>query len=464
MGMAWPRGLSSSWLNVEELACFGFLFLSLWLCALVFSWLNLLMETASGEGRGRLRRALLLLPPLLLFSSLSFASNSISGATSGSSCIPVQQSADQYCISLGTCGGGAISVFTPDVTCADDCDNPPTTVTYTGFSFTACSETCTPSTGEPIGEIGSSLTPNSNGVLPGTYCSPTTYCDTQSYGSGGGGGYMTNGQACFPSTAPTSSTTSASSSCPPGYTVYDASGCICSNGSGSFVGSSSSSTNPACNGGSSTAPTLSPVAPITSSNGQQTCPSGDATISSGSSISCYQQINPPKLNPTSTPGPSSSGGSSTFHTSAPTTSSNGQLVCPPGASTIGNGSTLECIVSGPPSPSSSTSPTASGASSTSPTASGTSGTSATGSTGSGNNFPTSFSMPSMGTASVVVSPLSSIAAVHELTSQTCPQPVTFSVMNHNFSISFTYACQLAAMVRPVVIGVFSMASLLLIVK
>lgn len=447
MGMAWPLGLSSSWLNVEALTCSGFLFLSLWLCALAFSWLNPLMETASGEGRGRSRRALLLLPPLLLFSSFSFGSNSISGLYYSPFSIPCGPPAavGQAFCSENT-GASFDSYNGSIVTC----------LTNTGSTYTSelgsCSEDCTPSTGEPVGEIGSSLTPNSNGVLPGTYCSPSTYCDTYSFSSSAGsGGDMTNGNACFPS-APTSSTSSASSNCPAGYSISDASGCICSNGSGSYVDSNNSDTNPSCNGGSSTAPTLSPVSPVTS-NGVTSCPSGSASVTSGSSTSCYQIVVPPSVNPVSTPGSGGggSGGGSTYHLSAPTTSSNGQLTCPPGASTIGSGPSLECVVSGP-------------APVSSPTASGTSGTSATGSTGSGNNYPTSFSMPSMGTASVVVSPLSSIAAVHELTSQTCPQPVTFDVMNHNFSISFTYACQLAAMVRPVVIGVFSMASLLLIVK
>ena len=402
------------------------------------------METASGEGRGRSRRALLLLPPLLLFSSFSFGSSSISGGVRNGVCISAVSACTQICTAESS---GSYSSNTSDsCTCNDTANDGG----YPIYGMTSCSEDCTPSTGEPIGEIGSSLTPNSNGVLPGTYCSPITYCDTYSFSSSAGsGGDMTNGYACFPS-APTSSTSSASSNCPAGYSISDASGCICSNGSGSYVDSNNSDTNPSCNGGSSTAPTLSPVSPVTS-NGTTSCPSGSASVTSGSSTSCYQVVVPPAVNPVSTPGSGGGGGGSTYHLSAPTTSSNGQLTCPPGASTIGSGPSLECVVSGP-------------APVSSPTASGTSGTSATGSTGSGVNYPTSFSMPSMGTASVVVSPLSSIAAVHELTAQTCPQPVTFSVMNHTFSISFTYACQLAAMVRPVVIGVFSMASLLLIVK
>ena len=90
-----------------------------------------------------------------------------------------------------------------------------------------------------IDEIGSSLTPNSYGVLPNTFCDPSDDCDTESFSGSGSGttttsGTMTNGQACFPS-APTSSTSSSNSSCPSGYSVADSSGCVCSNSSGSFV-------------------------------------------------------------------------------------------------------------------------------------------------------------------------------------------------------------------------------------
>ena len=164
-------------------------------------------------------------------------------------------------------------------------------------------------------------------------------------------------------------------------------------------------------------------------------------------------VYPPAVNPLATPGgsPGGSGGGSSYHLSAPTKSSNGQLTCPPGASSIGNGSSLECIVSGP-------------APISAPTGSGTSGTSPTSSASSSPQYPTSFSMPTMPTASVNVMALSQIASARESTSVSCPSPVTFNVMNHTFSITFTYACQLAAEVRPVVIGVFSMASLLLIVK
>ena len=368
MGMAWPRGLSSSWLNVEALSCFGFLFLSLLLCVLVFFWPDLMKIKASGGGRARSCAALLLLPPLLLFSSFSFGSSSLSGfpGSSGLGCVSTAQPyCSSYCISSwGSGSTGVASGSTCTCTRSDGTVEPSFTVNH-------CSVSCTPSSGQPIGEIGSSLTPNSNGVLSGTYCDPSTNCDTQSYSSSAGsGGSMTNGQACFP-TSPTSSTSSSSSSCPSGYSVSDASGCVCSNGSGSYVPSNNSSANFSCNGGSSTAPTLSPVSPVTS-NGTTSCPSGSATVTSGSSTSCYQVVSPPAVNNSSTPsssGGGASGGNSSFHLAAPTVSSNGQLTCPPGASTIGSGSSLECVVSGPGGSGSSTSPTASGSSGTSPTGS-----------------------------------------------------------------------------------------------
>ena len=450
MGTACHRGLSSSWLNVEALTCFGSFCLSLLLCALVSLWLDLTKNKASREGRGRSRRALLLLFPLLLFSSFSFSSSSLSGYTykSGLCFATANDACAAEAVAYNSTSAGYASSTN------NDCyDNAPYN-TFLGY-YSSCTSTCSVPSGMPVGEIGSSLTPNSNGVLPGTYCSPSTNCDTESFSSSAGsGGSMTNGQACFP-TSPTSSTSSSSSSCPSGYSVSDASGCVCSNGSGSYVPSNNSSTNPSCNGGSPTAPTLSPVSPVTS-NGTTSCPSGSATVTSGSSTSCYQVVYPPAVNNTSTPSSSGGGGSGgnfSFHLAAPTVSSNGQLTCPPGASTIGSGSSLECVVSGPGGP----------GNSTSPTASGTSGTSPTGSTASA-QYPTSFSMPTMPTASVNVMALSQIASARESTSVSCPSPVTFNVMNHTFSISFTYACQLAAKVRPVVIGVFSMASLLLIVK
>ena len=71
---------------METLTCFGSFCLSLWLCALVSFWRDLTKNKASREGRGRSRRALLLLPPLLLFSSFSFGSSSVSGYSYNSGC------------------------------------------------------------------------------------------------------------------------------------------------------------------------------------------------------------------------------------------------------------------------------------------------------------------------------------------------------------------------------------------
>ena len=324
---------------METLTCFGSFCLSLLLCALVSLWLDLTKNKASREGRGRLRRVLLLLLPLLFFSSFSFASSSISGITVDSVPSLSCGSPSSLCPSACSSQGYTFQGVDSNSYCLCNSSSGSTVTLFTS----PCSVSCSPPSGTPVGEIGTSLTPNSNGVLPGTFCNPSTNCDTESYGSSAGsGGSMTNGQACFP-TSPTSSTSSSSSSCPSGYSVSDASGCVCSNGSGSYVSSNNSSTNPSCNGGSSTAPTLSPVSPVTS-NGTTSCPSGSATVTSGSSTSCYQVVYPPAVNNSSTPsssGGGGSGGNSSFHLAAPTVSSNGQLTCPPGASTIGSGSSLE---------------------------------------------------------------------------------------------------------------------------
>ena len=421
---------------------------------MVSLWRDLTKNKASREGRGRSRRALLLLPPLLLFSSFSFASSSIT--------------VTQYQCSFG--------YSSTTVASSSDCISWADSLVPSGESCSIASSsqfTCTGGQAGSYGPISKTFTctPPSNATLvtastwsqyfaSGSYCDPASNCVESATYAGNYAYVVTQDSACFPKTVPaTAPVTSSSSnapppvgSCPSGYYIADASRCVCTNGSGSYVQVYGAPSISSCNGGNTTAPTLSPVSPVTS-NGTTSCPSGTASISSGGSTSCYSISIPPPTNFVSTPSPSGlggSGGGSTFHLAAPTVSANGQLTCPPGASTIGSGSSLECIVSGSPS------------SSTSPTASGTSGTSPTGSTGSG--YPSSFSMPSMPTVSVSVTPLSQLASAHETTGQTCPSPVSFSVMGSTFSISFKYACQLAAMVRPVVIGVFSMASLLLIVK
>ena len=400
---------------------------------------------ASGEGRGRSRCALPLLLPLLFFSSFSFGSSSLSFSgydESGQGC-PPSSSSFLHTTPQGVCPSGLSDAACggPDWACGGG---------YNGC-VEACSMTvtCTVPPGEPVGEIGSSLTPNADGVIPNTFCDPKSNCDTESFSSSAGsGGSMTNGQACVV-TSSTSSTSSSSSSCPSGYSLADSSGCLCSNGS-SFVSSNGAATNPSCNGGSSTAPTLSPVAPVTS-NGVTSCPAGSASVSSGSSTSCYTVFVPPSTNSSSSGTASGgAGGGSSFHLVAPVTSSNGQLTCQPGQSSImGSSGSLECIASGP---------------GTALTSSTGSGTAPTGSTSSAPSYPSSISMPSLPGVFVVTTALASIPGAQETSSEQCPAPVTFTVMGHTFSITFSYACTLAGQVRPVVIGVFSLASLLLIVK
>ncbi|MBU2751721.1 hypothetical protein HER14_12455 [Acidithiobacillus thiooxidans] len=357
------------------------------------------------------------------------------------------------------------------VTCTTSLYNypDPNIVNTQTLSGTSCgSLTCSVPSDIPVGSIGSSSTPNSSGVLPDTYCDSSDDCDTESVfvdinGTPTNGGSLTNGQPCIPSTAPSSSSVISNSgtSCPSGYSFADPSGCACINSSGDSIPATGSSTVAACNGGSATAPTLSPVAPV-NSNGTSVCPSGSDSVSSSSgSISCYTTTIPPAVSSGSSgsvPNDGGSGGSSSFHTVPPVTNSQGQTVCPPGSSSISgsNGSGLTCIAQG----------SASG-SGTSPTSSGTSATSSTGSAtapSSSTSYPASVSMPTLASASVVSTALGTIGSINETSSQICPSPITFSLMNTSFSIPFTYACNLAGDVRPIVIGVFSLASLLLIVK
>ena len=457
MGLAWPPGLPSSWLNVEALTCSGSFSLSLWWWRLVTCSRDLVLSKASRKGRACAHGARLLLFSFLFFSSFSFGSSSITAyeALDGSTSGPFFPTVQAYCQTITP------SYDTIEPNQGDTCYMNNGGGTYSDGDAQSYTLTCSVPSGVPVGEIGSSLTPNSSGVLPNTFCDPSDYCDTESFAGSGSGttttsGTMTNGQACIPS-APTSSTSSSNSSCPSGYSLADSSGCICSNSSGSFVPSNSASTNPSCNGGSSTAPTLSPVSPVTS-NGTTSCPSGTDSISSGSTISCFVTVVPPAVNQSSSGtfpsgGGGSGGGGSSFHTVAPVTSSNGQLTCPPGDSSISgaNGSDLTCIAAGPGSGGSGTSPTASGSSGTAPTS-------------SGQSYPTSISMPSLPGDSVQSVALSQIPGASESTTEQCPAPVTFTVMSHTFSISFSYACTLAAKVRPIVIGGFSLASLVLLVR
>ncbi|MEB8475387.1 virulence factor TspB C-terminal domain-related protein [Acidithiobacillus ferriphilus] len=433
---------------METLTCSGSFCLSLLLCALVSLWLDLTKNKASREGRGRSRRALLLLPPLLLFSSFSFGSNSCSYYE----CISLVSSSNYYS------GGKSYFISNTSSTCTIFNGSVDST-----SNISACTNpVCTPSSGEPV--VSSGMGQNGRAIT-GNFCDSSTGCVSSYFNNGSGYTLVTSGSSCdqcasgFDISASgscvavtASAASTPASSCPSGYSLASG-GCSCVSGS-TYVAPSPlpASCTPV---GNPTAPVLSPVAPVTS-NGVTSCPSGSATVTSGSSTSCYDVVYPPAVNNSSTPSSSAgggSGGNSSFHLAAPTVSSNGQLTCPPGASTIGSGSSLECVVSGPGGPGYSTSPTASGSSGTSPTSSTASA-----------QYPTSFSMPTMPTASINVVALSQIASARESTSLSCPSPVTFDVMNHTFSITFTYACQLAAQVRPVVIGVFSMASLLLIVK
>ncbi|MDR7927639.1 virulence factor TspB C-terminal domain-related protein [Acidithiobacillus thiooxidans] len=447
--------------------CSGFSCLSSLLPVLRIFSLNLALKLtqASGEGRGRSLCALPLLS-LLLFSSFSFASSSISGYSGYSGVCTSSPTAacDQYLPSLSAGRSSPVSLVSAS--------NSICTFTSGGYtlsySYSPCSVSCSVPSGVPVGPIGSSFTPNSSGVLPDTFCDSSDDCDTESVsvyvdGSLENGGSLTNGDSCIPSTAPSSSAVVSNSgtSCPSGYSFGDVSGCTCINSSGDAIPASGSSSVAACNGGSVTSPTLSPVSPV-ESDGVISCPSGsDSITSSSGSVSCYSTVLPPLVSSGSSGSISNdggSGGSSSFHDVPPVTNSSGQTVCPPGSSSISgsNGSNLTCIAQG----------SASG-SGTSPTSSGTSATSSTGSATaptSSSSYPSSVSMPSLASASVVSTALGSIGVINETTSHTCPSPVTFELYGHTFSIPFTYACTLAGKVRPIVIGVFSLASLLLIVK
>ena len=397
---------------------------------------------ASREGRGCAHRALLLLPPLLLFSSFSFSSTSACYVTVSSDstnlCSLTGQTLTVSVWNADYAAGSAVHCISSPVYCVS----------------------CTPSSGEPV--VSSGMGQNGRAIT-GNFCDSSTGC-VSSYFNNGSGGYtlVSSGSACVQCgsgfdisasgscVAVTASAASTpASSCPSGYSLASG-GCSCVSGS-TYVAPSPlpASCTPV---GNPTAPVLSPVAPVTS-GGVTSCPSGSSSVSSGSTISCFVIVNPPASNPQASPAPSGGGGGgggSGFHLVAPTKSSNGQYVCPPGASVIG-GSTpgsMECVASGPGPISAPTG----------------SGTSATSSASSAPSYPTSISMPALASVGVTTTPLSSLPAANESTSEQCPAPVTFDVMSHTFSISFTYACDLAAQVRPVVIGVFSLASLLLIVK
>ena len=448
--MAWLPVLPSLWLNVEALTCFGFLSLFLLWCALVILWPSLNNSKASGEGRGRSRCALPLLLPLLFFSSFSFASSSLSGHLFNGSCSSSLSVCSHICSSAGD---SVDSAYLPG-SCYCLASNG-SAIDFGWGSSSACSVSCSlPSNATEVS--GSTW---SQYFAAGSYCDPSSNCVESSAVAGAGEYIVASGAACFPNTVPATAPVVSSStpnappppgSCPVGYYLADASACVCTNGSGSYVQVYGASVISSCNGGHSTAPTLSPVAPVTS-NGVTSCPAGSASVSSGSSTSCYTVVVPPSTNSSSSGTVTGGGGGgSSFHLVSPVTSSNGQLTCQPGQSSImGSSGSLQCIASG---------------AGTAPTSSTGSGTAPTGSTSSAPSYPSSISMPSLPGVSVVTTALGSIPGAQETSSEQCPAPVTFTVMGHTFSITFSYACTLAARVRPVVIGVFSLASILLIVK
>lgn len=428
--------------------CSGFSCLSSLLRVLRTYSLNLAckLTQASGEGRGRSRCALPLLS-LLLFSPFSFASSSAT-------------------FNVYSCGSGEYSSYSAACSAAV----PNGTYSNGECSNSAISANC----GESSQTLTCSVPPGTVDTASNSPTSGSGFCDSSDDCQETVMASFTNGQEVFATSGnaclPTSSTASTSSSglsnngtsCPSGYSFGDSSGCSCINSStGDAIPATGADSVPACNGGSTTAPTLSPVAPV-DSNGTEVCPSGSDSISNSSGdISCYNTTIPPAVSSGSSgsvPNDGGSGGSSSFHTVPPVTNSQGQTVCPPGSSSISgsNGSDLTCIAQGSAS-GSGTAPTSSGTSATSSTGSSTAPTSST-------SYPSSISMPSLPSASVVSIALGTIGSINETTSDTCPSPVTFDLYGHTFSIPFTYACTLAGKVRPIVIGVFSLASLLLLVK
>ncbi len=335
-----------------------------------------------------------------------------------------------------------------------DCTNCGTFELYplsncSGSSIPSPSPSCSPAPGEPVDSSMSSS---------GSFCDPNTDCVTtgQQFESGGSffNTFVTNGQSC----APTASTVSPSSGapCPSGYSPLS-NGCECVSSSGnSYVSSSTAATNSACNGGSSSTPVLTPSAPVSSSTSgaysvpgtSAYCPAGSGyLVTSSGQVECLGQSYVP------------SGSNSSFKVVPATQQSNGSYVCPPGASSVGSGSSMQCIE-----PSGSGSGSAPYGSGSSPTASGSSGTSPTGSTSS-QSYPSSLSVPGLPSVGVQSIPLSSIPSVSSSgSSVSCPSSLTFDVFSHTFKVSFQDICTVSGDVRPVVIGVFSLSSLFLLAR
>jgi len=304
------------------------------------------------------------------------------------------------------------------------------------------SPSCSPAPGEVT---------NPSMSTKGSFCDPNTDCvSTGSQTCSHGvcfNNFVTNGQSC----SPTASTVSASSGapCPSGYTPL-ANGCECVSSSGnSYVSSLTAPTNSACNGGSSSStPTLTPVAPVSSATsgaesvpGTSTyCPAGSGyAVSSSGSVTCYASTSVTNNN--------------SYSLTPASQASNGSYYCPPGDSSIGSGSSMMCVGSG--SSSGASSSTASGASASSPTASAS----------SGQSYLSHISIPNVPYSGISTVSVGSIAAVSSSSSgYSCPQSLSFSVLSHTFHISFKPVCTVAGDVRPVVIGVFSMSSLFLLLR
>ena len=245
---------------------------------------DLVLSKASRKGRECAHRARLLLFFLLFFSSLSFGSVSgslmYSSSTNSNICVSSMSACSHVCSVNGA--GTASSATSTSCTCDDTANQGG----YPVYSMSSCTASCS----VPAGTVDTASNSPSSG---GSFCASNSDCEETVFASFAQGQevFATNGSACLPS----ATTSSTPNNCPSGYSPSDSTGCSCSNSSGDFVPSNNSDTNPSCNGGSSTAPTLSPVSPVTS-GGTTSCPSGDASISSGSSTSCYVVVIPPAVN------------------------------------------------------------------------------------------------------------------------------------------------------------------------
>ena len=317
----------------------------------------------------------------------------------------------------------------------------------------SCIATCNPSL------AGASTGGSSFGLTSAnSFCNPVDNCLSQMEitlnGSGSGSaGTVTNGQACLasppssstsPTTSPATSPTSSvpSSNCPSGYSPADSSGCVCSNGSGSYTNSNNSLTNPACTGGAPVAPTYSPVAP-TNSGGSSSCPPGSSSIGSGSSLQCFVAVPSSPSSPTSGGG---SGGNSGSPTSP--TSSGSSPVGPTGSSGSGSG----------------TAPTSSGTSAAAPTASAASAGVFVAPTGSSTASGLSAAIAGMSSSTA----FSSIGFGSSWLPQTCPPAPTLTISlpigswSHTFTVPVNYVCEVATDIRSLVLASGGILSLLIL--